>query len=359
MHDDRVRAVVRGYRGKVRVVGVELFGKSSTYDWVVTDDAGFEKITLFPERDFASNSIFKTASAIIKICRQVGAQHIFFCNYEKLEIFLAALLLRLLGKKTYMMANSKYDDKTRSLFKEVAKSLFLMPYMGAISNETRSADYMRFLGVNARKIASPYNTLSLAEIRRLSAVEPAPAGALFADRHFTIVARFVPEKNLPMAIDAYARYCQTTSTPRKLQICGSGKLEPMLRSRVSELGLDDKVIFRGFLQRDGVAQALGQTLALILPSIDETFGNVVIEAQAMGLPVLLSETCGAHDTLVRTGVNGFVFEPDNSEGLAFFMGLLDRDEALWRRMCISASTYAEKGDVDRFAEAIMSLVPVS
>lgn len=359
MHDDRVRAVVRGYQGKVRVVGVELFGKSSTYDWEVTDGAGFEKITLFPEQDFTSNSIFKTASAIVKICRHVGAQHIFFCNYEKLEIFLAALSLRLLGKKTYMMANSKYDDKTRSLFKEVAKSLFLMPYMGGISNETRSADYMRFLRVNARKIASPYNTLSLAEIRRLSAVEPAPAGAFFADRHFTIVARFVPEKNLPMAIDAYARYCQTTSAPRKLQICGSGKLEPMLRSRVRELGVDDKVIFRGFLQRDGVAQALGQTLALILPSIDETFGNVVIEAQAMGLPVLLSENCGARDTLVRTGVNGFVFEPDNSEGLAFFMGLLDRDEALWRRMCVSASTYAEKGDVDRFAEAIMSLVPVS
>ena len=182
MHDDRVRAVVRGYGERVRVVGVELFGKSSTYDWLATEDAGFEKITLFPGRDFTDNSILKTVSAIVKLCWQIDAKHIFFCNYEKPDIFLAALLLRLSGKKTYMMANSKYDDKTRSLFKEVAKSLFLMPYMGGISNETRSADYMRFLGVNAGKIASPYNTLSLAEIRNLSAVEPALSVLLFAER---------------------------------------------------------------------------------------------------------------------------------------------------------------------------------
>lgn len=357
MHDDRVRAVARAYGEKARIVGVELFGKSDTYDWDNEAGTGFEKTTLFPGEDFSRNSTFRTARAIVSRCLSLGARHVFLCNYERPAIFLAAMVLRLSGRKVYMMSCSKFDDYERDIMREWLKRFFFLPYGGALSSGLRARDYMRLMGIPTERIATEYNTLSLQRIRALSETVPAPAGIPFAARHFTIVARFVSKKNLAMALEAYARYCRMTATPRALHLCGSGGLEPALRAKVDELGLADRVVFRGFLQSDGVAKVLGQTLALLLPSIEEQFGNVVIEAQAMGLPVILSDNCGARDTLVRSGVNGFVIEPDNPEGLAFFMGLLDRDEALWRRMCASASVYAEKGDVARFAEAVMTLVP--
>ena len=107
---------------------------------------------------------------------------------------------------------------------------------------------------------------------------------------------------------------------------------------------------------DGVARILATTLALILPSVEEQFGNVVIEAQAMGLPVILSDVCGARDHLIRTGVNGFVIEPDNPLGLSFFMTMLSEDEELWRRMATAAAEGADKGDVRQFSVAVRSFV---
>jgi glycosyltransferase involved in cell wall biosynthesis len=58
-------------------------------------------------------------------------------------------------------------------------------------------------------------------------------------------------------------------------------------------------------------------------------------------------------------VNGFVVEPDNPAGMAFFMQLLSQDEALWRRLSIAAMQYAERADSDRFAEAVEALISAS
>jgi hypothetical protein len=55
--------------------------------------------------------------------------------------------------------------------------------------------------------------------------------------------------------------------------------------------------------------------------------------------------------LIRSGVNGFVIEPDNAAGLAFFMQLLSDDEDLWRRMGLAATTYVR---VKGFAMAVAS-----
>ena len=148
----------------------------------------------------------------------------------------------------------------------------------------------------------------------ISRQEPAPGGLPHAARRFTAVTRLVPKKNLNVLIDAYALYRKAVATPRPLHICGSGELETELRAKIAALDLGDFVILRGFLQRPEIAHELAQSLALILPSIEEQFGNVIIEAQAMGVPTIISHNCGALETLVRSGVNGFVVEPDNPTG---------------------------------------------
>jgi glycosyltransferase involved in cell wall biosynthesis len=184
----------------------------------------------------------------------------------------------------------------------------------------------------------------------------APNGAAHHERHFIVVARFVPKKNLMCAIEAYRLYAEGVFRPRRLVICGSGVLEPDIKAAVASAGLSDKVDFLGFVQSDGVSKALGSALALLLPSIEEQFGNVVIEAQALGVPVIISDNCGARDEMVRTAVNGFVVEPDNPAGYAFFMKMLADDEALWRKMSERAPEFARLGDVRRFADAAINLM---
>lgn len=280
----------------------------------------------------------------------------FLCHYQEPAIFLVAVALRMLGRKVYTMGCSKFDDYTRNLPRELVKSFMYSPYNGAISSGIRSRDYMRFMGFSPEKIASPYNTVSLDRIRQLSAAQPAPDGTAFRDRHFTIVARMVAKKNISMALSALKIYTEQVSNPRPLHIFGTGPLEAELRHQARLAGIEKLVHFRGFLQTQEISRAYGSTLALILPSIEEQFGNVVPEAQSMGLPIILSDNCGSRDVLVRSGVNGFVIESDNPAGLAFFMKLLSEDESLWRNMCLATRQFVERADTDRFADAVETLI---
>ena len=139
----------------------------------------------------------------------------------------------------------------------------------------------------------------------------------------------VPKKNLFTLLDAYALYIGSAAQPRPLVFCGSGPLEAELQQKVLGLGLSDKVTFRGLLPSAQVSQALATSIALLLLSTEEQFGLVVPEALAMGVPVIISQNCGARDELVRTGVNGFLVEPDNVPGIAYLMRLISDNEAVW------------------------------
>jgi len=349
-HMDRVEAVKRHFLDKLTVIGIELNPKSDTYAWSSRPSDTFEKRTVFGNESL--RSFIGRAMRILAQMPPPRRSCVFLCHYENPAIFLVSLILRIRGAHVIMMNDSKIDDKPRNTWKETFKSFFLLPYHGALSAGTRSKEYWKFLGMRSKPIHGEYNTVSLKRIRQQAGVPPAPDGPAFEGRHFTAIARLVAKKNLPMLLEAYALYRETVYEPRPLHLCGSGPDESDLRQQASDLGISNHIIFRGWLQDDAISQTLGQTLALLLPSVEEQFGNVVIEAQAMGLPVILSDNCGARDLLVRNGVNGFVIEPDNPRGMAYFMTLLSEDESLWRRMCNEATVSAPLGDVQRFVEGV-------
>ncbi|HUX45423.1 MAG TPA: glycosyltransferase family 4 protein [Terracidiphilus sp.] len=357
LHADRCDAVAEYFAGRHTVVGVELASQSKIYDWVPERGSRFSKITLVEGRSVEEIGGFELFRKILRACLPMGRDaHFFMCHYQEPAIFASALALRLMGRRVYTIGCSKFDDYERDLGKELIKSILYMPYRGGIASGIRSRDYMRFMGLAAERVKSPYNAVSLSRIRSLSGVPPAPDGTPFSERHFTIVARLVPKKNLTMALKAYALYKAQTNAPRPMHIFGTGPLESQLRAQAEADGIAELVHFRGFLQTEEVSKAYGHSLALLLPSIEEQFGNVVPEAMGMGLPVILSDNCGARDLLVRAGVNGFVVEPDNPEGMAYFMKLIAEDEALWRRLSKSARRYAEQADSPRFAEAVAALI---
>jgi len=355
IHIDRIEAVARAYPG-VQVTGLEIHGRSQTYAWNSESAPRCNKVTLFPQSNSRGLALLR---ALIRHRIQCGRAIWFLCHYDWKEILLFAFFLRLLGDQVFTMADSKFDDYQRNLWRELGKKFFLLPYKGALGASARSRDYLRFLGIKPETIVKGYDTLSTIRIRALAGQPPAPNGTPFSKRHFSIVARLVPKKNLFVALKAYSLYAAQTSDPRPLHLCGNGPLEAELRAYADELRISALVVFHGFIQTDAVARLLGSTLALILPSTEEQFGQVVPEALAMGLPIILSDNCGARDELVRTGVNGFVVESDNAEGMASFMILLATDEALWRRMCIATARFMPHGDVTEFTKGVAKLAGIN
>jgi glycosyltransferase involved in cell wall biosynthesis len=184
---------------------------------------------------------------------------------------------------------------------------------------------------------------------------PAPDGAPHAERDFLLIARLAPKKNIALALLAYAQWRRSAAWPRKLRILGSGPLESDLRAQAGELGIADGVSFEGFVQTRKVSEALANALCLILPSIEEQFGLVVIEAMAMGVPARVSSNAGAIDVMIDNGVNGWIIDPRSPTSLVAAMKRLDGSEAAWEAMARAAQADCWRGDAAAFVDAVAEL----
>ena len=358
MHIDRCRELALALAGEARVLGLQWTEKSAVYPWTADASSGFRLLTLFPKARPADLTTWGKYVRTLRACLGSGGREFFFSHYNDLAVALVAWTLTLMGRRVFGMALSKFDDYDRKIGREMIKALFLWPYAGFLTNRGRSAEYLHFLTNGRVPLVFGHNTVSAAEVRRLAGAPPAPAGLPHGERYFTAITRLVPKKNLFLLLDAYVLYRAEAVTPRPLRICGSGPLEAELRARIASLDLADHVSLTGFIQRPEIARELAGALALILPSTEEQFGNVVIEAQAMGVPCLVSDNCGARETLIRSAVNGFLFEPDNPQGLACFMGWLDTDPALWQRLATGCATTLPRCDTPAFVAGVRELLSV-
>lgn len=109
-----------------------------------------------------------------------------------------------------------------------------------------------------------------------------------AENEFAIghVGRFVPQKNHSFLIDVFEHVANRRNDAVLLCV-GSGEAEGFVEGLVRERGLQDRVRFLG--QRDDVNHLYQAFDAFVLPSLYEGLGLVGIEAQAAGLPCLLSD----------------------------------------------------------------------
>ena len=129
-------------------------------------------------------------------------------------------------------------------------------------------------------------------------------------RYFLCTCRFIAEKNLHRLLVAYAAYRAIAwQDPWHLVLVGDGPLQSDLARWRRALGLSDTVHVVGFQQYERLPAYYGLAEALVLPSVSETWGLVVNEAMAAGLPVLVSHRCGCARDLVWEGRNGFCFDP--------------------------------------------------
>lgn len=354
-HVDRIKAATDRLRGRYEVVGVELFSSSDTYSWRQVEVDGIRRLTLFPGGKWLTVRALQLSLGIVRAARMMGCKAVFLSHYQVTGILLAAIVLRLIGVSVFTIGCSKYDDFPRYALREWFKRFYFKPYHGAIGSRFRSTDYFRFLGVPEGMIEGGYNTVSHDRIRVL-AEAAGGAEVAYADRAFLCVARMVPKKNHKTLLAAYASYVRETPAPRRLILCGNGPEEEALRQQANLLGIHNLVEFNGFVQAEAGSRLMRDALCLILPSLVEQFGNVVPEAQAVDCPVLISTPCGAADELVRSGVNGHIFEPDNVSGLADLLVKVGSDEAHWRHLREGVAQLRPAGNASVFAASVETLL---
>lgn len=126
------------------------------------------------------------------------------------------------------------------------------------------------------------------------------------------VGRLSEEKGIPSLLQAMVIVRKRIADVR-LIIVGTGPLENKLREMTTSLGLNSNVHFVGF--KENVFEILGQMNVFVLPSRTEACPIVVLEAMAMGLPVVASHVGGIPE-LVRDSETGILFPYNNPTKMA-------------------------------------------
>ena len=121
----------------------------------------------------------------------------------------------------------------------------------------------------------------------------------------------------------------------RLAILGDGPE----RGRLEEMFAGTGTVFTGKLSGADLACAYAAGDIFTFPGENETFGNVVQEAMASGLPCLVAAHSGLRDR-VRNGIDGFQFEPGNSAQLATLVRWLLSDPSMRRDLAAEALAFA-------------------
>lgn len=233
---------------------------------------------------------------------------------------------RLKGVKVVLSSESSAADNSRSFIKESLKRFIVNRAQAFFCFGKTSADYLESLGVKPSQIPVRNAAVIDEEVisARYNAEKKANVNVARAYR-FVFVGRLAPEKNLGTLLRAFAqvRPLDSEILSWEMMLIGDGPKRATLEKLTAELGLQNKISFAGGLPWYKVPDLLVHCDVLVLPSKSEPWGLVVNEAMVCGLPVIVSKNCGCVADLVKNGVNGFTFDPDNQQeletALAFFI----------------------------------------
>lgn len=150
------------------------------------------------------------------------------------------------------------------------------------------------------------------------------------ERYMLYLGTLEPRKNLERLIDSYYLLLKEfNSVPKLVLAGGKGWLYNSIFNKVSTLGLEDKIIFTGYIDEKDVAPLISGAEIFLFPSMYEGFGMPVIEAMACGVPVLTSNVSSLPEV---AGDAAVLVDPFSVEDIKNKLKLLLMDENLRKRL---------------------------
>ncbi len=125
-----------------------------------------------------------------------------------------------------------------------------------------------------------------------------PASGWEAYPKIIAVGRLVPQKDYPTLLRAFREVVLEKGQAR-LVILGEGALLPELKSQAKALGIEEYVWFAGFVENPFAY--IKRASVFVLSSVSEGFGNVLVEAMGLGVPVVSTNCSGGPAEILENG----------------------------------------------------------
>ncbi len=255
--------------------------------------------------------------------------------------------------------STQRDKRSERAAVEWLKRYFVSSCDAFVVPGKSSFAYLRTLGASEDVIFTAPNAVdnkffaTRAENTRAQATELRKKLKL-PSRFILFVGRLVPEKGVFDLLEAYAKLESGLRSQVGLVFAGDGVSREDLVQQAQRIN-GGTVCFPGFAQREDLAGLYALAEVLVLPTHSDTWGLVVNEAMACGLPIVVSNVAGCSADLVEEGWNGCVVPPRDSEKLSMAIDSVVRDTELRQQMSAHSleriRTYSPEACADGLAAA--------
>ena len=153
------------------------------------------------------------------------------------------------------------------------------------------------------------------------------------------VARLSPEKGHAGLLQAFSELV-ASGVDAELELLGDGPELGRIEAQIRSLGLESRVVMRGQVSEDRALAAMSQATAVVLASFMEGLPVVLMEALALGIPVVAPCVAGIPE-LVEHGVSGLTFPPGDWSSLARMLRQMLGDAELRQRLALEGKRRVE------------------
>lgn len=287
------------------------FGRSFTWDVDLLE--GYKSHFVHPGQSPRGFSSLHMSAAMYRRFAQARPRAIWIQGWQVAGYWETAAAAKLLGAQLWLRgeSNARSGAESRRVARAVAlRALFALTarflYIGAANRAFYLAQ-----GVDEPRLApAPYGVensafAAMAARGRDRRAELRRAWSIEEDAFcFLFVGKFIAKKRPFDILDAAARLADG----RKFHLLFIGEGELLTQAQARAAALSAPATFAGFLNQSEIVNAYCAADCLILPSdADETWGVVVNEAMACGLPAIISNACGCAEDLVVPGFEEFIY----------------------------------------------------
>lgn len=236
--------------------------------------------------------------------------------------------------------------KTRYIpYRYLIKSIYENLDFIIVPSKAIKEDLQKTFFIREEKLKIIPNCIDFSKIEVLSK-EPCDTKSDFIN-----IGRLIHQKGQIYLIEAF-KIVKSKIKDARLVIIGEGELRKDLEAKIKALNLEDSVILTGYATNP--YKYLKNSKIFVLSSIYEGFGNVLIEAMYMGLPVIAFDSFGGHTEIIDKEF-GILIKEKDQEALANAMIELLTNEEKRKHYALSSLERAKRYACEHFVEELLGL----
>lgn len=200
------------------------------------------------------------------------------------------------------------SEKNIGKVQRMSRSYIIKRAAAFVASSTASKETQIAYGADEKKCFISYLTV---DINKYLAKKES-----YNTKQLIYVGSLIQRKGLDLLLPALAE----TSEDIRLVIVGEGQEEQALKEQIAKLGLNDRVEFKGYVEGEALRRLYMESDAFIIPTREDCFGLVILEAMCASLPVISSKYADGARDLVEEDVNGYIVDPEDTEGFTDVIG---------------------------------------